>query len=266
MWIDASPEYTFDLPRTGRPCDGRLPNVHKGVLVTADLPFRDARAAAPLLVFDLDGTLAETAGDLIAALNVVLAHDGIPPLELGRARVLLGAGGRALIERGYAVAGRSLDRDRLELSFRAFLAHYNAHICDHSHLFPGVSHSLDRLQEDGWRFAVCTNKMEHSAVKLLEALGVAGRFAAICGQDTFGVHKPDPKALLETITRAGGDRARCIMVGDSITDIATAKAAALPVIAVDFGYTDTPVGELDPDRVVSHFDELYDAVRSLDLA
>lgn len=223
-----------------------------------------ARApGVPLIVFDLDGTLAETAGDLIAALNVVLAQDAIPPLDVTHARVLLGAGGRALIERGFAAAGRSLEKDRLEVLFARFLAFYNAHICEHSFLFPGVLAALDALEAEGWRFAVCTNKMEASSVALLEALGVTHRFAANCGQDTFGVHKPDPAALLGTIARAGGDPARSIMVGDSITDIATAKAAGIPVIAVDFGYTDTPVTALGPDRVISHFDALGEAVASL---
>lgn len=216
----------------------------------------------PLVVFDLDGTLAETAGDLMAALNAVLAQDDLPPLDVSQARLLLGAGGRALIERGYAAAGRSLEKDRLETLFAAFLAHYNAHICEHSFLFPGVVAALDSLEAQGWRFAVCTNKMEASSVALLEALGLTKRFVANCGQDTFAVHKPDPGALLGTIARAGGDPARSIMVGDSITDIATAKAAGIPVIAVDFGYTDTPVTALGPDRVISHFDALGEAVAS----
>ncbi len=225
-----------------------------------------ARApGVPLIVFDLDGTLAETAGDLIAALNVVLAQDAIPPLDVTHARVLLGAGGRALIERGFAAAGRSLEKDRLEVLFARFLAFYNAHICEHSFLFPGVLAALDALEAEGWRFAVCTNKMEASSVTLLEALGVTHRFAANCGQDTFGVHKPDPAALLGTIARAGGDPARSIMVGDSITDIATAKAAGdLGGHSVlDVSYTDTPVTALGPDRVISHFDALGEAVASL---
>lgn len=217
----------------------------------------------PLVVFDLDGTLAETAGDLIGALNVVLARDDIAPLPVDQARVLLGAGGRALIERGYAAAGRSLDKPRLEVLFRVFLAHYEAHIADHSVLFPGALAALDRLEAKGYRFAVCTNKMEHASRKLLEALGVAGRFRAICGQDTFPACKPDPRALLSTIERAGGRVGRSVMVGDSITDIATAKAAGVPVVAVDFGYTDTPVSELGPDRVISHFDQLERAVDDL---
>jgi phosphoglycolate phosphatase len=218
---------------------------------------------APLLVFDLDGTLAETAGDLIGTLNVILAREGIPSVEIGQARTLLGAGGRALIERGFAAAGRSLEKPRLEELFRDFLAHYNDHICDHSHLFAGVTASLDRLQTKGFDFAICTNKVEASAVRLMEALGARDRFPVIVGQDTFPMHKPDPRVLLMTVEKAGARPERTVMVGDSITDIATAKAAGIPVVAVDFGYTDTPVRELDPDRVISHFDELDAAVAEL---
>ena len=167
-----------------------------------------------------------------------------------------------IFDLGYASAGRSIEKSALERRFREFLAHYEAHICEHSHLYPGVVAALDRLQGAGYTLAVCTNKIEVPSVKLLRALGVDGRFKAICGQDTFPMCKPDPHALLLTIDRAGGAAGRSVMVGDSITDIATAKAAAVPVIAVDFGYTDKPVVELGPDRVISHFDQLFDAVRA----
>lgn len=220
-------------------------------------------APSPLVVFDLDGTLAETAGDLIATLNVILAQDDIAPIAIDQARVLLGAGGRALIERGYASAGRSIEKPRLEQLFKEFLAYYDAHICDHSHLFDGVGPALDRLQSAGYTLAVCTNKIEAPSVKLLKALGIANRFAAICGQDSFAMYKPDPRALLLTVEKAGGAPGRTVMVGDSITDIATAKAAQIPVVAVDFGYTDRPVTELGPDRVISHYDQLFDAVQQL---
>ncbi len=218
---------------------------------------------SPLVVFDLDGTLADTAADLMNALNAVLARDGIAPLPVDQARVLLGAGGRALIERGYAAAGRALEKPRLEDLFRLFLAHYEGHIADHSRLFPGALAALDRLHGRGFELAICTNKLEATSRKLLRALGVAGRFRAICGQDTFAVSKPDPRALAATIARAGGSPRRAVMVGDSITDIATAKAAGVAVIAVDFGYSDRPVAELGPDRVIGHFDALDEAVDAL---
>jgi phosphoglycolate phosphatase len=215
------------------------------------------------LVFDLDGTLAETAGDLIGALNFVMGREDLPPVPVSSARSLLGAGGRALIQRGYARAGRELSPPKLDTLFAEFLEYYNAHIADNSWLFPGVEACLDRCAAAGWRLAVCTNKMEHSSHLLLGKLGVTERFQFVCGQDTFGVAKPDPKPLIETIRKAGGDLRGAIMVGDSITDIKTARAAAVPVIAVDFGYTDVPVTELGPDRVISHFNALFEAAEAL---
>jgi phosphoglycolate phosphatase len=119
------------------------------------------------------------------------------------------------------------------------------------------------LQARGFRFAVCTNKLEWLSVRLLQALGLADRFVAICGQDTFGIQKPDPAVLLRTLDKAGGSRERALMVGDSVSDIATARASGIPVIAVDFGYSETPVGQLHPDRVISSFDALPDAVSAL---
>jgi phosphoglycolate phosphatase len=220
-------------------------------------------AAPPLLVFDLDGTLVDTAGDLIGTLNHILAAENIPPVPLETARPMLGAGARALIERGLSAAGRSISRERLEEMYLGFLAHYEAHIADESRTFPGVEAALDRFEAAGWAFAVCTNKIEHPSVRLLTELGLAERFRAICGQNTFAFCKPDPRALLATIDRAAGDPQRAVMVGDSKTDILTAQAAAVPVVAVDFGYTDRHVSEFAPDRVISHFGELWDAVQSL---
>jgi phosphoglycolate phosphatase len=217
----------------------------------------------PLLVFDLDGTLAETAGDLIGTLNVILEREGVAPLPLAQARFMLGAGARALIQRGFAAVGRAVEGERLEGLFHDFITHYESRIAQESHLFPGVAASLDRFAAAGWDFAVCTNKMEHASVKLLKALGAADRFRAICGQDTFAVCKPHKEALLGTIAKAGGDPARAVMVGDSRTDIDAARNAGVPVVAVDFGYTDRPVGEFAPDAVISHFDDLWDAVVAL---
>ena len=216
-----------------------------------------------LLVFDLDGTLAETAGDLIGTLNFILARENIAPVDLSQARFMLGAGAKALIERGFAAQKVPLAPARLQQLFGDFLAHYEAHIADESFLFPGVVQALDRFEAAGWHFAVCTNKIEAPARKLLEALGVADRFRAIVGQDTFAIAKPDPRVLEQTIVTAGGTPARSIMVGDSRTDIDTAKRLGIPCVAVDFGYTDVHVSELGPDRVISHFDELWDSVASL---
>ncbi len=220
-------------------------------------------SAPPVLLFDLDGTLAETAGDLMGTLNVILAREGLAPLPVASARGLLGAGARALIARGFAQAGRTLAPEKLQQLFGDFLDHYNAHIADESFLFPGVEAALDRAAREGCRLAVCTNKLEHFSHLLLAALGIAGRFDFVCGQDTFGVAKPDPTPLIETVARVGGKLEDAIMIGDSRTDIDAAKAAGIRVIAVDFGYTDTPVGKLGPDRVISHFDALWPAVVSI---
>lgn len=223
----------------------------------------------PLLVFDLDGTLAETAGDLCATLNVILGREGLPPVSLADARKMVGAGARALIARGFAAVGRPLEEEKLERLFADFLGYYEDHIADESHLFEGVATALDRFEAAGFAFAVCTNKVEQPSVKLLTALGVDHRFRAICGQDTFqdngvNIAKPDPRFLMKTIELAGGDPARAIMVGDSRTDIDTAKAAGIPVVAVDFGYTDQHVSAFAPDIVISHFDELWDAVARIE--
>lgn len=220
-------------------------------------------AAPPIAVFDLDGTLAETAGDLIGTLNVLLKREGLAELPLSQARGLIGAGAKALIRRGFEAEGRALDPAEHERLFDDFIVHYGEHLADSSHLFDGVVPALDRLEQSGFRLAVCTNKFEGQSVKLLDILGVSDRFAAICGRDTFPQFKPDPRHLTETIARAGGDSMRAVMVGDSRTDIDTAKAAGIPVVAVTFGYTDKPVGELGPDRVIEHFSELHEAVLSL---
>ena len=217
----------------------------------------------PLIVFDLDGTLVETAGDLVATLNVILQREGAAPVPFAYARNMVGHGARDLIRRGLAHSGRAVAPPQLERLFDDFIIRYEAHIADHSFLYPGVVAALDRLATAGFNFAVCTNKMQHASVKLLQMLEVVQRFRAICGQDTFAMCKPNPEALLQTIARAGGTATHTIMVGDSRTDIDTAKAAGVPVIAVDFGYTDVPVALLGPDRIISHFDALWDAVSDL---
>jgi phosphoglycolate phosphatase len=219
--------------------------------------------SAPIVAFDLDGTLADTAPDLIMTLNTILAQEGLPPLPLERARNLIGAGARALIERGFEVAGRELAPGRLDELYRDFLAIYADNLCVETRLYPGVIESLDQLDADGFRLAVCTNKVERHSVLLLEALGIADRFAAICGRDTFPYIKPDPRHLTLTIDQAGGDSRQAVMVGDSRTDIATAKAAGVPVVAVSFGYTDTPVRAMDPDRAIDRFEQLFEAVQDL---
>ena len=217
----------------------------------------------PILVFDLDGTLVDTATDLVATLNVVLEQEGLEALRYEEARAMVGHGARVLIERGLAANGVTRDGATVERMFDTYIAYYAAHIADTSRPFEGVVAALDHFAAEGWLLAVCTNKLEGLSMLLLDALGLTERFAAICGADTFTARKPDPLALTETIRRAGGDPRRAVMIGDSKTDIDTAKAAGIPVIAVDFGYTPVPVTELGPDIVISHFDELVGAVAEL---
>jgi phosphoglycolate phosphatase len=219
--------------------------------------------AVPTIVFDLDGTLVDTAPDLIATLNTILAREGLPGVAYASARNMVGGGARHMIERGLAAAGVRRSTAEIEALCGQFIEHYAAHIADHSRPFPGVEAALDALAGGGCRLAVCTNKLEWLSLKLLGALGLAHRFAAICGADTFGVQKPDAAILRGTVARAGGDMDAAIMVGDAITDIAVARAAGVPVIAVDFGYSETPVAELHPDRIVSRFERLPEAVWAL---
>jgi phosphoglycolate phosphatase len=215
------------------------------------------------LVFDLDGTLIDTAPDLIATLNVVFAREGLPPVPFETARNLIGAGARRMIARGIEAEGRVAAPVEIDRLFRDFVAHYAEHIADLSRPFPGLLGALDTLAAAGWRFTVCTNKLESLSVLLLTQLGLAHRFAAICGQDTFGVQKPDPEILRRTVAAAGGILSDAIMIGDSLTDIQTARAAGIPIIAVDFGYTDRPVAELGPDRVISDFAQLPAVIAEL---
>jgi phosphoglycolate phosphatase len=225
--------------------------------------YAELMKAPPLLVFDLDGTLAETAPDLVTTLNLLLTREGLKPVPFALARAMVGGGARLMIERALAHAGVRLPDKRIDVLFDDFLAHYEAHLADSTTLFPGVDAALDRFEAAGWRFAVCTNKIEESSVSLLEALGVAHRFEAICGKNTFPVSKPDARALLMTIDKAGGRRQNTIMVGDSKIDIETARNAEIPVVAVDFGYTNQPVATYKPNRVISHFDDLWGAVADI---
>jgi phosphoglycolate phosphatase len=219
----------------------------------------------PIVVFDLDGTLAETAPDIMRVLNVILVREGLPALPLERARELVGAGARALIERGFRVSGRPLDAATLERLFEDFLTIYADDVASQSHLFDGVTAALDSLAHEGYALAVCTNKPILHTRLILDHFGIAGRFAAVAGRDSFPWFKPDPRHLTLTIEAARADPQRAVMIGDSRTDIATARAAGIPSICVPFGYTDVPIETLEPDFVIQHFDELPEAVaRALD--
>ena len=219
--------------------------------------------SAPTIVFDLDGTLVDTAPDLISALNFVLDREGLAPVPLHAARNLIGAGARRLIERALELEGRHASPEDIARLTADFIEYYADHIAEASRPFEGLESALDELSSRGFRFAVCTNKLEWLSKRLLDQLGLSGRFAAICGADTFGVAKPDPAILRETIARAGGEMSSSIMVGDAGTDIGVARRAGVPVIGVSFGYTEVPIADLKPDRLIAHMGELAAAVEAL---
>ena len=215
------------------------------------------------IVFDLDGTLIDTAPDLIDTLNLVLAREGLPRMPFEAARRLIGGGARALIERALAAEGRPATKPDMDRLFAGFIEHYSAHIADRSRPYPHVETTLDRLAAQGHRLAVCTNKLERLSRRLLTALNLTERFATVCGQDTFGVMKPNPDVFRQTVRRAGGEPTTAVMVGDSGTDVRTARAANVPVIGVDFGYTDVPIATLQPDRIISSYGELPEAIAAV---
>jgi phosphoglycolate phosphatase len=210
----------------------------------------------PIIVFDLDGTLVDTAPDLLDSLNHCLADRGMHKIDPVALRRYVGHGGRVMIQRAFEAQQKHLDPAELDSLVEIFIEHYGANMPGHSALYEGAAKAMDDLSNAGYLLAVCTNKFEGLAVKLLTGLGENTRFSAIFGGDSFPFTKPDPRHLTETIRLAGGDPARAVMVGDSRTDIDTAKAAGIPVIAVDFGYSDMPVATYDPSRIISHYREL----------
>ena len=218
-------------------------------------PFR-----ASHVIFDLDGTLVDTAPDLCAALNHVLVSAGGAPLALEDVRHVVGAGARALIEHGIAANGRRLARLDREEMLAAFLRHYESHIADMSRPFPGAGALLDRLAAAGLRLGLCTNKSQALTLALLDALDLRRHFAAIVGADAAPGRKPHPAHLRAVFEQLGGD-GPAVMIGDSETDVAAARAFGIPVIAVDYGYSAVPPAELGADAVIADLAALEPLLR-----
>jgi phosphoglycolate phosphatase len=215
------------------------------------------------VIFDLDGTLVDTAPDLMRATNHVLATLGRRPITMDQVRSFVGHGARALIARGCEATGDPVQPRAVETLYQEFVIYYAANIAEDSKAFPGLTGFLDRCKSEGLHLGVCTNKLESLSIRLLEALGLRNYFGAIVGPDTIGIAKPDPRPYFETLKRLGVRDAPSLLIGDSETDILTARAAGVPVIAVPFGYTPRPVAEYGPDRTVSHYDEMWAAVACL---
>jgi phosphoglycolate phosphatase len=227
------------------------------------LPVPAKRLDGALIVFDLDGTLVDTAPDLMRTLNTVLGEEGLPPLPYEMAPLLVGRGARVMLERGFAADGKPLDEPEAGRLFDRYIEVYLAHIADHSRPFPGAVEAMDRLEAEGAVLAICTNKRTDLSLAVLDALGLTSRFKAIVGPDMAPRPKPDASHLLRTIELVGGDPKRTVMVGDSINDVLAAKNAEVPVVVVTFGYTDVPAKDLGGDALIERFDELDAAVEKL---
>lgn len=211
-------------------------------------------------IFDLDGTLADTAGDLLSAANEAMAPHGLPMLDPVGDRAYAGRGGRPMIRRALALAGRPEDGPEevalADAIYPALLDAYEARIARETTLFEGVETCLATLEANDWHIGICTNKPERLAILLLNALGVRHRFAAVLGADTLHVRKPDPLHFTETARRVGADPSRSVMIGDTLTDLTTARRAGVPCVLTGFGFAAEPLAELAPDAVVAHFDDL----------
>jgi phosphoglycolate phosphatase len=215
------------------------------------------------VIFDLDGTLVDTAPDLMRATNHVLVGLGRRAISMDEVRSFVGHGARALLTRGLTATGGLPENYDVEPDYQRFVTFYASNIADGSVPFPGVVRLLERLKSEGFGLGVCTNKLEGLSVQLLDALDLSRHFGSVVGPDTLGVAKPDPRPFREAVSRLGLVAPRAIMVGDSETDVLTARNAGVPVIGVPFGYTPQPVAEFGPDRMIAHFDEAYEAIQDL---
>ncbi len=208
------------------------------------------------IVFDLDGTIADTAGDLIDAANAALTAGGFPPASAGAIRRGVGYGAKAMLQSALASNGREADKAELQRLADRLVAHYEEHIAIKTRLFPGFLETAHELRRRGAKLALCTNKLERLMTTLLLALDIGALFDAKAGRDTFPFHKPDPRHIVEVVARAGGELRFSIMVGDSEADIAAARGAGIPALAARFGYAAVPADSLGADAVFDRFEEL----------
>lgn len=216
-----------------------------------------------IIAFDLDGTLVDTAPDIIGALNLVLREEGIKPYHLDEARPLIGRGALELLRRGFALAGHPLTAEQEQPLLDRLLKHYETHIDAFSKPFDGVAEAMDALSAAGAKLAVCTNKHTYLSVELIKRLGWSDRFGSNRGSDSVPNKKPDAGHLQACVDDIGGDIRKTILVGDSETDFMTARNAGVPSILVSFGYSERPIQELDCDVLIDHYDALIDAIKTV---
>ena len=205
------------------------------------------------IVFDLDGTLVDSAPDIVGAGNALLADEGAAPIPFAVARGFIGAGADVFVRRMMAAAGMAEDAARQARLHAAFLDRYEGAV-GATVLYPGVLGALDALAAGGWRIGICTNKPERPTAALLRHFGLGPRFAAVIGGDTLSVRKPDPAPLAAAIAALGG--LPSVFVGDSETDSETARRAGVPLALYTKGYRKTPLGALHHDAAFSDFAEL----------
>ena len=218
---------------------------------------------SPALVFDLDGTLVDTAPDLLGALNAVLRREGRRPVNLADLRHLVGHGARAMLDEAMKRTGAPADPARVEGLMDDFIAHYRTHIAAESRPFPGVEATLEKLQAEGARMGVLSNKPQELTSLLIPAVGFTRFFRAIHGAGRLEVVKPNARVFHHVIEEMGGEGAGAIMIGDSATDVATARAAGCPSIVLTYGYSSEPVETLGADRVTDDFCEIPKLVKEL---
>lgn len=205
------------------------------------------------IAFDLDGTLVDTAPDLVGALNIILAQESLPPLPFDEVRLMVGRGARALLERGFAAAGAPLTAEQAPALVQRFIDVYLARIADESAPFPGVVQVLTDLKAAGAKLVVCTNKLTNLSVALLDAVALSPFFEAVIGADLAPAAKPDGRHVAAAVAAVGGDVSRAVMIGDSVNDALGARNAGVPGVLVSFGYTEDPVETLGADLVIHSF-------------
>ncbi len=216
------------------------------------------------IVFDLDGTLADTSVDLIEAANACFRGRGLGDLlDPERDKLTAFHGGRAMLKLGFSRVSEAEDEALIDAEYPNLLRHYDAHIDDQTILYPGAVEAINRLRSDEYVTSICTNKPEGLARKLIDRLGVSPLFDALIGADTLPVRKPDPEPYHQAVLRAGGTIEESLLIGDTITDVNTAKAANVPCILVEFGPEGREIARLQPDALLPHFDQLDGVVRDL---
>ncbi len=215
------------------------------------------------VIFDLDGTLVDSARDLSAALNHVLKCASRPEIALSEVRHMVGDGARALIIKGFSETGHLPGAKEIDAIQDEFLSYYSDHITDQTIIFPGARHVIETLADMKIPLGLCTNKAIKLTEKIIAEFDLTDYFSAIVGGDSFDYRKPDPRHLISTLEIMKADPQRAVMVGDSRNDIRAAQRAGIPVIGVSFGYSKTPIAELTPDMVIDHYDDFLSALGRL---